>query len=400
MFSIRTIEAAWSYIQDVISPVSEKETVRIVDAAHRVVSSDIFCKLDIPRYRHTAMDGISIDARSAVVADQRALPLLGRLEPGTLPVKEHPAGAIRVFTGAILPEDTYAVVREEDCQFDGAVVAIRSRPKVGENIREAGEDVGAGTVILKKGTRLGPQELALASSAGCSHVNVYRRPRAKIVATGNELVLSGNVLGDGQIFDSNGIMAKSMLESMGFEAGEVFLVKDSVAAISSVILDAQCDVVVLSGGMSRGESDCSIAAIEGAGGKIAPIALRLRPGKPARLGHIGHTVVLGLPGNPFAAFVAMRVLGEVAARRIAGASEIAPRRIQLSAGFSYSRQTLADEFLPGRLRAVGGRSFVERIGRGGSARLMPLSLAEGLCRLDPQQTEISEGDTVEWWPMN
>jgi len=398
-----TIDGLWNFISSIFAPLKGQELVSLAAARGRVLAGDVLSAIDVPRYRNAAMDGFAISGGIISAGQPWRLPVTGRSEAGDPAANIETGSAIRTFTGAALPPNALAVVRHEDCQLSGEYVCGSAWPVEGHNIREAGEDFGASDIILSAGTVLEARHLAAAAAGGRAFLRVHTKVRVGIVVTGKELVTPGAALGPGQIYESNGTMSRASMEALGGEVTTVAIVGDDKCRLTRVLDDAAAtsDLILVSGGMARSETDYSREAVMAIGGEIYQHRLRLRPGKPALFGRIHGTAIVGLPGNPFAAFIALKLFAEPIHRRLSGRTDLKPHIDSAVADFSYARKKSTDEFLPARI--VGnddGRRRVTVLGRGASAKLLPLVNAEGLCHVTGGQLDLRPGSSVEWWPLS
>ena len=279
----------------------EEERIALSEAFGRTLARDLVAKRTQPPFANSAMDGY------AVRAGDCALPLAklkiigesaaGRAFAGTLGAGQ----AIRIFTGAPIPEGADAVVIQEDTQREGDTVAVAAAAKPGDNIRPAGLDFAEGAVLLRAGTRLTPRGVALAAAAHHPDLWVRRRPRVAILATGDELVAPGEKLGPSQIVASNNYFIAGLVEACGgapLDLGIAIDERASLAAKIAAAREARADVLVTLGGASVGDYDLVQKALTDAGMELGFWRIAMRPGKPLMHGRLAGLRVLGLPGNP------------------------------------------------------------------------------------------------------
>jgi molybdopterin molybdotransferase len=304
------------------------------------------------------------------------------------------------MTGAPIPVGCDAVVKQENVErFDGRIV-LSDTIRLGSNIRRMGEDVGAGDPLVGEGTILDTRHVALLAACGVDKVQSVRRVRIAIAAFGNEIREPGADLRRGQIFDANSAMAAAFLQRPYTQLQQCVRSGDNRDRAVELLRDlsADADLIVTSGGMASGDEDHTRRALEEAGGSWQRIALRMRPGKPAGLGRLGNAVLLGLPGNPFAALVALLILGVPILDALTGS-----RRTMRWSTAAYSTEfpespAARTEFFPARIIAQShsGSPIIERLGKGGSARLRPLVDADGLGRSSGGVTDRLRGRSVEF----
>ena len=333
----------------IAKPLTETERLPLAEARGRILAQDVRASMDLPSFDNSAMDGYAVRRDYLQGEGPWTLSVAGRIAAGDAPPEAgERRGAIRIFTGAAVPEGCDAVVMQEHCERAGERIIIRERPRLGEHIRRAGEDVPAGTAILDKGALLTPQRLALLAGQGFSEVVVIRKVRIGLISTGTELRDPGDPLGPGQIYNSNRVMIGAMLAAMPWvEVVDYGIVPDSLAAVSDAFGQAasRCDVLVSTGGVSAGEEDYAVAALGRHGGRLDILKVAMRPGKPVKIGMIGRMLFAGLPGNPNAALVTFSQIALPAIRAIAGLASVAPDWSPAVAGFVYEKRAGRTEFV-------------------------------------------------------
>ena len=281
--------------------VSEIENVSLHNATARVLAADLVANRDQPPFRASAMDGYAIRGDNV-----KELPTKLQVI-GEVPAGHHFSDvlqdweAVRIFTGAPVPEGADTVVMQEKTERDGAFVSIQQEIKKGSNIREAGQDFGKGDTLLKKGTELTYRHLALAAAMNHSVLPVYKRPVIAILATGDELVLPGETPTESQIIAANNFAIASLAQTIGADIMDLGIARDDMTEISTTIkkaVAAEVDCLITIGGVSVGDHDLVQEALKGAGMELKFWRIAMRPGKPLLAGKLGKTQVLGLPGNP------------------------------------------------------------------------------------------------------
>jgi molybdopterin molybdotransferase len=306
------------------APLPAVETL-IVDALGMVVARDITSTVDVPPFRNSAMDGYAV--RHGDTSDASAtLRVVGTIAAGTAPRRAvGPGEAIRIMTGAPLPDGADAVVRfEETDEISRVAAGTRDeisvfRPvRTGENVREAGEDIRLGELVLAAGTSLGPSMTGVLASLNHSTVSVHRKPRVAILATGDEVVEPGQDLLPGQIRNSNSYMLAALVRQAGGEPLLLGIAGDTIDDLHAKLRTQQRpDLFITSGGVSAGDYDVVKDALQ-AGGNVEIWQVRMKPGKPLAFGTLAGTPLLGLPGNPVAALVSFEQFGRPAIRRMLG----------------------------------------------------------------------------------
>jgi molybdopterin molybdotransferase len=397
---LRPLDDALAELLSLAQPVADIEQVPTVEAAGRVLAADQRSGLDVPSADNTQMDGYALRAADVPAPGVR-LPVSQRIPAGHPPGRPlAPGTAARIFTGGFMPEGADAVVMQEQCEVQGEAVIVNHPPAAGDWIRRRGEDIRAGSLILAAGTRLTPQAAGLAASVGLAALPVHRRVRVGCFFTGDELVMPGEPLPPGSIYNSNRFVLVSLLRALGCELTDLGIVPDSLEATRAALRGAaaRCDLVVTSGGMSVGEEDHVRPALE-AEGELRQWQLAIKPGKPLAWGRIRRAGpaadaahFIGLPGNPVSSFVTFLLLVRPFLLRLQGATRVEPVARAMRADFDWLRPDRRREFLRARINAEGG---LELFPNQGSAVLTSTVWADGLVDTPPA-TPIRRGDTVRF----
>jgi molybdopterin molybdotransferase len=390
------VEDALALLRARLSPVVGQERVALGAAAGRVLAEAQVARRANPPQANSAVDGYGFAFASLGEGDQ-VLPLVaGRSAAGVpFPGVVLEGYAVRVLTGAALPEGVDTVILQEDVTLGEGRIAFRGGLKRGANTRRAGEDVEAGAVVLEAGRVLTPADLALCAVVGLAELPVFARLRVAVLSTGDEVVEPGAEAREGQIYDANRPMLLALLQQMGHEAVDLGRVADDRAALRAV-LDrgaAEADAILTSGGASSGDED-HVSALLNEAGAMAEWRIALKPGRPLALGMWRGVPVFGLPGNPVAALVCTLVFARPALRLLAGAGWAAPQGFDVPAAFEKRKKPGRREYLRARIR--DGR--VEVFKSEGSGRISGLSWAEGLVELPDAAAEIAPGDAVHYIP--
>jgi len=377
----------------------EKEMLGLDAALGRVLADPVHSTIDVPGWDNSAMDGYAVRTADLPSAGTR-LKVSQRIPAGTAPGPLAPGTAARIFTGAPVPHGADAVVmQEQTCQQDDEVI-FNQVPKPGANIRRAGEDIESGSIIIDAGTRLQPQHLGLAASVGVAEVSVYKPPRVAVLASGDELLMPGQPLRPGMIYNSNIFTVSGLLQALGCEVLNLGQVADTLEATKEALANAaqQADLVIASGGVSVGEEDHVKPAVE-ALGELNLWKIAIRPGKPLAFGHIGDTPFIGTPGNPVSLFVTFTLFARPFILKTMGQSEYLNRTIQATAAFDWPSPDKRREFHRARLqRGADGSNVVEVYPSRSSAVLSSVTWANGLVVL-PEKQVVRAGDPVEFMPF-
>ena len=384
-----------------IPVVAGIETVALRHAAQRVLAEDVEAPLPLPGFANSAVDGYAV-AHAMLNPDRdTVLPVIGRVAAGAAyEGLLGRRGAIRIFTGAPMPEGYDTVFMQEDVSLhgDGADFSLPSGLKQNANCRLAGEDVKQGAVALKAGVVLGPAELSLAAALGLSHLPVRRPLKIAVFSTGNEVVEAGTPLATGQLYDANRMMLITILERWGLLVTDLGILPDQRAAIGGALSKASRDhdLILTSGGVSTGEEDHVKAAL-GDQGRMDLWRVGIKPGRPLVVGQLGQSLFVGLPGNPVAVFVTMTAIvrGLVACMR--GEAMTPLRHFNVRSDFNYRKKQGRREFVRVSLsQGSDGVYGASKHPQDGAGVITSLTETDGFVILSEDVTRIAAGDNVSF----
>lgn len=389
-----TLEQAQAAILERVRRARDVESVPLAHACDRYLAERVDARVDNPAFDNSAMDGYALRTAD-LAAHGGVLPLAGVSRCGDAPRPLAPGSAMRIYTGAPLPDGADAVAIQEDARLepDGRVALPAATPP-GNNLRRRGEDFRAGDTLFDPGQRLRALDIALLGAAGVAELSVYRRPRALVLATGDELMAPGTPLQPGQIYESNRLPTLLQLAALGAEAIDGGVVRDDVAALRAALVRADdYDFVITSGGASVGDHDL-VKQVFAERGDIAFWKARVKPGKPIAFGRLGERAhFFALPGNPVSSLVTFRlfVAPAIAVWHHATPSE---RMLTATAVNAFRRRPGRTEFLRARLYSEGDQLRVEALRGQGSHQLAPLAHTNALIRVEADSAGFAAGEAV------
>ncbi len=375
--------------------IADAETVSTLTANGRVLARPLVSALDVPPMDNSQMDGYALRCAD-VVSVPTTLQVTQRIAAGHVGAALAPGTAARIFTGAPVPPGADAIVMQEAATAAGDEVTINEMPRPGAWIRRAGFDVARGGTVLSAGHRLRPQDCGLAASIGMAELTAVRRPRVAVFFTGDELVMPGEPLPPGRIYNSNRFVLRGLLERLGCEAIDLGIVPDDFERTRQMFVKAaeRADLIVTSGGVSVGEEDHVKPAVQ-AEGSLDLWQIAMKPGKPLAFGEVRGVPVIGLPGNPVSSFVTFLLFARPFILRLQGVVDVAPRALPLRADFDWPRADKRREFLRARVNDEGG---IELFANQNSAVLTSTAWADGLID-NPAGSTIARGATVRYLPF-
>jgi len=392
-----SVDEAVGLIAARVSKVEEIEAVALADADGRILARDISAPLPLPPFTNSAVDGYAVASRDLPKAEAEAFPVLGRVQAGASADDALKARhAVRIFTGAPMPDGADTVFMQEDVRVEGGKVVLPAGLKPGANVRPAGEDIPLGHAALKAGQRLRPQDVALVAAFGLTHIDVRRRIRVAVFSTGNELVSPGGARAAPQLFDSNRFMLMAMLRRLGCEVSALGIFSDEPNALADALkrVATRHDLLLTTGGVSTGEEDHVKAAVESAG-KLVLWRMAIKPGRPVAMGIIGGTPFIGLPGNPVASFVTFVHVVRPTILALSGARPETLAPMPVRAAFSYKKKIARREYVRVSLRkGADGALEATKFPREGAGLLSSLADTDGLAELGEDVTQVAPGDAI------
>jgi molybdopterin molybdotransferase len=396
--NILSVEDAVVAIAGRLSPVEGVQTVALADADGRVLADDLIASLQLPPFTNSAVDGYAVRGEDVPSGSARLFRVAGRLQAGSPaggPVG--PGEAVRIFTGAPMPDGSDTVFMQEDARPDDAgCVLLPAGLKRGANVRPAGEDIALGRVTVPAGRWLRPQDVAVAAAMGMTAIRVRRRVKVAVFSNGDEIVEPGARRHAVQLFDSNRYMLMAMLRRLGCDVSDLGIRRDDSAAIAQALTGAarSHDLILSSGGVSTGEGDYVKTAVESAG-TLVFWRIAMKPGRPVAMGVIDGTPFVGLPGNPVASFVTFAKIARPAILALAGAHWAPPPPIPVRAQFTYRKKTARREYVRVHLRGgEDGALEARKFPREGAGLLSSLVETDGVVELEESVTRVEPGQMV------
>ena len=400
--AVLSVAAALAEIEARIAPVVDTETVPLLAAAGRILARDIVATMNLPPHDNSAVDGYAVAYADLTPDRDTVMPVTGRAAAGhPLDRPARRGEAIRIFTGAPMPDGTDTVMMQEDCTFQDGRVLLKPGIKRGANRRHAGEDVAKGEVALPAGQRLRAPDLGLAAALGRHELQVFRPLRVALLSTGDEVCDPGTPLPQGAIYDANRFMLAALLAGLGCAVSDFGIRPDREAALVDALAEAGArhDLIVTSGGVSTGEEDHVKSAVEKLG-TLHFWRLAIKPGRPIALGQVGGVPFIGLPGNPVAVIVTFLVLARPLIAKLTGETVREPRHFPVQAGFGYRKRPGRREYLRASLERAGDTVVAVKYARDGAGILSSIVRSDGLVILHEPVRELTVGSVVDFLPFS
>ena len=399
MNDLTRLEDALKVVLDAV-PVLGVEKINLLDALGRVLAEDIIAERDNPPWDNSAMDGFAVrcdDIKQIhAITTPTVLKVIEDVAAGTFPTKTVGKGeAIRIMTGAPLPQGADTVLKVEDTEHKPDSVKVFKEEQKGANIRPQGEDVRKGDCIIPQGKAIRPAEAGMLAILAKPFVFVYQRPRVAILSTGDELVDLDERLTDEKIVNSNSYGIAAAVQEAGGLPILLGIAKDSPEALKAKIRQGlNADILVLSGGVSMGDYDFTKPVFKELGGDMNFWKLAIRPGQPVAFGKIGETLAFGLPGNPVSSMITFEQLVRPAMLKMCGHKVLARPVVQALFQERFSKRPDRRHFLRGVLWMERGMLMVRTTGSQGSGILTSMVKANGLIDIPVEVEKLKPGDVV------
>lgn len=391
----RSVEDHTADVAELLTPLLTRpsETIRLGEALGRVLAYDVSSPVDLPLFRNSQMDGFAVDAES-ITTVPATLPIVATVPAGPAEPAAHvPGTAVRIMTGAVIPEGANAIVPVEDTVVADEKVTVHRSRSVGEFVRDRGSDIRTGMLLLPAGTLLEPRHIGVLAAVGLASVAVRTRPRVAVVTTGAELVDAGTTPGPGQIYDSNGAALAASLRANGADVAVIDRSTDEPDSFRAALQGAvaRADLVITSGGVSMGDFEVVKDVLTELGASFGPVAMQ--PGGPQGRALVDEVPVLTFPGNPVSTMVSFEVFVRPVLRRAAGLPPVAHADATL---------THAVTSVPGKRQFLRGRrsgTGVEVVSGPGSHLVAALAWADVLIDVPADVASLAAGDRVKVWPL-
>ena len=400
--NLLNVANALEKIRASLQPVAGFETLFLRNALSRVLYEDVLSPINVPNYRNSAMDGYAIAYADLKSEGETPLRVIGTAFAGQ-PYTGNPVSgdAVRIMTGAVVPEGLDTVIMQEQTVRDGDQVRIRAGHRHGDNVRGIGEDIARNSVVLHKGRRLRAADLGLLASLGIAEVRVRRKLRVAFFSTGDELRSLGQSLGEGQIYDSNRYTLHGMLTRLGVEIIDMGVIPDQREAVAEAFTSASviADVLITSGGVSVGEADFVKETLDRLG-QVNFWKIAMKPGKPLAFGKVNQATFFGLPGNPVSAMATFYQIVLPALRQLMGENEVKPLTLKVPCATRLKKSPGRQDFQRGILeRNSNGDLTVRTTGPQGSHILSSMSHADCFIILPSDWGNVEAGTLVEVQPF-
>ena len=384
------------------TPVAEAETVPLGEAVGRVAAEPILAPCDLPPFDCSAMDGYAVCAAGRNNTRPKRFRVVGESLAG------HPANcavaadtAVRIFTGATVPEGADAVFLQEDATERRGVVNTSVAVRPGQHIRRRGHDIARGDVLCAAATRISAYHAAWLAACGIGSVRAKRRVRVAVASTGDELAPPGATLGPGQIYECNRFAVATLLRQRAVDVLDLGCLPDDPVAIGAALADAagRADLIVTSGGVSVGDADF-VTRVLAERGEVAFWRIALKPGKPLAVGRIGDALVMGSPGNPVSALVTYLLFVAPAVERLGGQPPSSPLVLNAKLEHPLTHTPGRREYVRGAMRTQDDELVVRATGDQSSNRLATFAAANCLIVVKEDAKELPSGTSVDVIPIS
>ena len=384
-----------------IKTIKKIETINIMDSLGRIASKNIKSSINIPSFRNSAMDGYALNIKNLeknkYSLKEQGISLAGQAYDKKLKDKE----TIRVMTGAVIPNNADAVIMKEMVDIEGDIILFPNFIQKNQNIRNIGEEIKKGDIVIKKGRQINYVDLGILSSLGIGKIDVFRKPIISFFSTGDELISINKKLKKGLIYDSNRYLLFGLLSELPVQIKDMGVVKDNEEILVKKLKECAkvSDIIITTGGVSVGDADYIKSALKKVG-KVNFWKIAIKPGRPLAYGKINNASFFGLPGNPVSAAVTFQIFIIPAIKKMFQMIASSKLTIKAQVKSALSKKKGRVEYKRGLLEQKDGVNTVNTTGLQGSNILSSLSKANCYIRLSSETEKIKKGDTVEVIPFN
>lgn len=400
--TLLTVDAARNNILSSVPVIEGQETLPIRDALSRVLAVDIRSTINVPSHTNSAMDGYALMGSELPVEGSKEFLIAGKVMAGSPLSSTIKTGeCARIMTGGKMPEGTDTVIMQEHVKTEGDIISVTSGYKSGQNVRQAGEDLSIGDIVIHKGKQLAPADIGMLASIGEAKVTVHRKLKVAFFSTGDELCQVGEELGDGQIYDSNRYTIYCMLERLGVDIMDMGIIPDQRPLIEKAFQEAsqKADVLITSGGVSVGEADYVKETLDKMG-QVGFWKIAMKPGKPLAFGQVDKCTFFGLPGNPVSAMVTFYQFVQPALQKMMGMPVTDVLQIKVKCISKLRKKPGRLEYQRGILTTDdNGETVVKSTGSQGSGILSSMGNANCFIVLPLESDGAEEGETVSVQPF-
>ena len=377
------------------------ELVNLKNTLNRISGENIISSINVPAHSNSAVDGYAINFKEYSNGN-RKFNIIGKSSAGhPFNKKVQKLNSIRVLTGAILPPNLDTIIMEEDCKIINNILTLPDNVKKGINYRYLGEDIKKNSIVYKKGHKIKPQDIGVLASLGIKRIRAYKALKIAIFSSGDELVNVGKPLNKGQIYDSNREMIIAFLSKLGFLVTDLGILKDKSDVIENKLKKASInnDLIITSGGMSLGDED-HIKNIIDNKGSIYAWRLAIKPGRPVGFGMFNKCPIIGLPGNPAAAFITFLVVAIPILKQMSGQLVNKYNLIPITSDFYYTKKKGRKEFIRVKLINKKNKLTAQKFPKAGAGILTSTTWSSGIGILDEKVEEIKPGDKIDYLSFN
>jgi molybdopterin molybdotransferase len=396
------VEQVHEKLAQLVTPVSGSERVAIRSALGRILAEPIISSINVPPYANSAMDGYAVRSADLPAQGEQSLKVIGSSFAGEPFRGEIKTGeCVRIMTGAKIPDGADCVIMQEHTQRNDNNITIGSGHCAGQNLRHPGEDMRIGSEVLRSGQRIGPAEIGLMASLGIAEVTVKRQLRVAFFSTGDELRGVGEILAEGQIYDSNRYTLFGMLQELGVSLIDMGVIRDDQTAVEQAFMHAAsiADVVITSGGVSVGEADYVKLTLDKLG-QVGFWRIAMKPGKPLAFGKVGTAVFFGLPGNPVSVMATFYLFALPALRHMMGQPYQQPLVYRARTQTRLKKAPGRTDYQRGVLHNDHGTLTVDATGMQASHILSGMSRANCFIVLPLEAGPIEAGTEVDVIPFH